>query len=329
MPGAEFHANVLDGLLGEPRHRPGRAVAARGRHAGAGAGGRRRRRAGGAVGHGGGGAGGRRRCSPGTRHARSATGVWLPLVVPVLAAVLAFVADLAWSYFVEGREKRRVKRLFSRYVSKDVYQQLLASPRDVGLGGERREMTVLFSDMRGFTTLSESGEAEDLVRQLNQYFTRMVEVVFAHRGTVDKFVGDMVMALFGAPLDDPDHADHAVQTALKMVEELQDLNRRWAVEGRAALDIGIGINTGEMIAGNIGSDTIMSYTVIGDNVNLGARLESLNKDYGTRILISEATRRQLKGHYDVRALGEVTVKGKTRPVAIFEVRTDVKKEASA
>ena len=196
----------------------------------------------------------------------------------MLAALLAFVADLAWSYFVEGREKRRVKRLFSRYVSRDVYQRLLASPGDIGLGGERREMTVLFSDMRGFTTLSESGEAEDLVRQLNQYFTRMVEVVFAHRGTVDKFVGDMIMALYGAPLDDPDHADHAVQTALQMVDALQDLNRRWAIEGRAVLDIGIGINTGEMIAGNIGSDTIMSYTVIGDNVNLGARLESLNKE---------------------------------------------------
>jgi adenylate cyclase len=255
-------------------------------------------------------------------------GLWLPLVVPVLAALLAFVADLAWSYFVEGREKRRVKRLFSRYVSRDVYQRLLASPGDIGLGGERREMTVLFSDMRGFTTLSESGEAEDLVRQLNQYFTRMVEVVFAHRGTVDKFVGDMIMALYGAPLDDPDHADHAVQTALQMVDALQDLNRRWAIEGRAALDIGVGVNTGEMIAGNIGSDTIMSYTVIGDNVNLGARLESLNKEYGTRILISEATRRQLKGQYDLRPLGEVLVKGKTRPVAIYEVRTAVKNEAS-
>ncbi len=255
-------------------------------------------------------------------------GLWLPLVVPVLAALLAFVADLAWSYFVEGREKRRVKRLFSRYVSRDVYQRLLASPGDIGLGGERREMTVLFSDMRGFTTLSESGEAEDLVRQLNQYFTRMVQVVFAHRGTVDKFVGDMIMALYGAPLDDPDHADHAVQTALQMVDALKDLNRRWAIEGRAALDIGIGINTGEMIAGNIGSDTIMSYTVIGDNVNLGARLESLNKEYGTRILISEATRRQLKGQYDLRPLGEVLVKGKTRPVAVYEVRTALKNEAS-
>ena len=110
----------------------------------------------------------------------------------------------------------------------------------------------------------------------------------------------MIMALYGAPLDDPDHADHAVQTALQMVDALQELNRRWTIEGRAVLDIGIGINTGEMIAGNIGSDTIMSYTVIGDNVNLGARLESLNKEYGTRILISEATRRQLKGQYDVR-----------------------------
>jgi adenylate cyclase len=148
----------------------------------------------------------------------------------------------------------------------------------------------------------------------------MVEVVFAHRGTVDKFVGDMIMALYGAPLDDADHADHAVQTALAMVRELDQLNRLWAVEGRAALDIGIGINSGEMIAGNIGADTIMSYTVIGDNVNLGARLESLNKDFGTRILISDATRRQLKGHYDLRPLGDVTVKGKTKPVQVYEVR---------
>lgn len=250
-----------------------------------------------------------------------AAGAWLPLVVPLVAVALAFVSDLAWQYFVEGREKRRVKRLFSRYVSKDVFQQLLANPNEASLGGERREMTVLFSDMRGFTTLSESGDAEDLVRQLNQYFNRMVEVVFAHRGTVDKFVGDMIMALYGAPLDDPDHADHAVQTALAMVRELEQLNRVWAVEGRAALDIGIGINSGEMIAGNIGADTIMSYTVIGDNVNLGSRLESLNKEFGTRILISEATLRSLKQTYDVRPLGDVVVKGKTRPVTVFEVRS--------
>jgi adenylate cyclase len=158
------------------------------------------------------------------------------------------------------------------------------------------------------------------VAQLNEYFSRMVEVVFRHQGTVDKFVGDMVMALFGAPLDDPAHAEHAVQTAVDMVRELGELNRKWAAEGRPSLDIGIGVNSGEMIAGNIGSSSIMSYTVIGDNVNLGARLESLNKDYKTRIIISDATRARLTGPYDTQPLGDVIVKGKTRPVAIFEIR---------
>jgi adenylate cyclase len=182
-------------------------------------------------------------------------------------------------------------------------------------------MTVLFSDIRGFTTVSERGQPEDIVSQLNEYFSRMVDVLFAHKGTLDKFVGDMVMALYGAPIEDEQHADHAVTSAVAMVEELRLLNARWASEGRPPLDIGIGINSGEMVAGNIGSDTIMSYTVIGDQVNLGARLESLNKEYGTRIIISESTRQRLKGRYDIRPLGDVVVKGKTQPVAIFEVRT--------
>jgi adenylate cyclase len=154
---------------------------------------------------------------------------------------------------------------------------------------------------------------------LNEYFTKMVDIVFRNGGTVDKFVGDMVMALFGAPVDDVSHADAAVTTAVEMVRELGELNRRWAGEGRVQLDIGIGVNSGDMIAGNIGSSQIMSYTVIGDNVNLGSRLESLNKDYKTRIIMSEATRARLTRRYDVRPLGGVTVKGKTRPVEIFEV----------
>ena len=154
-------------------------------------------------------------------------------------------------------------------------------------------MSVLFSDLRGFTSITEKGDPEDLVEQLNEYFTRMVDIVFRNGGTVDKFVGDMVMALFGAPVDDVNHADDAVTTAVEMVRELGELNRRWAAEGRVQLDIGIGVNSGDMIAGNIGSSAIMSYTVIGDNVNLGARLESLNKEYQTRIIISEATRGRL------------------------------------
>jgi adenylate cyclase len=250
-----------------------------------------------------------------------ARGTWIPVTVPTLALVLAFVGDLAWKYVVEGREKRQVKKLFSRYVSKDVYDQLVADPALAALGGARRNMTVLFSDVRGFTAMSEKGTPEEVVSQLNEYFSRMVQVVFDHRGTVDKFVGDMVMALFGAPLDDDDHAEHAVQTALAMTQALDELNARWQAEGRPLLDIGIGINTGDMVAGNIGSDTIMSYTVIGDAVNLGARLESLNKDYSTRVIISDATRIRLKGRYDIHPLGDVVVKGKSKPVAIFEVKT--------
>ena len=248
-------------------------------------------------------------------------GLWVPVTVPGLAIIFAFVGDLAWKYIVEGREKRQIKKLFSRYVAKDVYEQLLADPSLAALGGARRHMTVLFSDVRGFTTLSEKGSPEEVVGQLNEYFSRMTEVLFEHRGTLDKFVGDMVMGLFGAPLADEDHAEHAVQTALAMSTALDELNREWLSRGRAALDIGIGINTGDMVAGNIGSDTIMSYTVIGDAVNLGARLESLNKDYGTRIIISEATRERLKGRYDIHPLGDVIVKGKSKPVAIFEVKS--------
>jgi len=250
---------------------------------------------------------------------RFEAGVSYPLVVPLVALALTTLGDIAYEYFIEGREKRRVKRLFSRFVSKDVYRQILADPDGAHLGGQRRLMTVLFSDIRGFTTVSEQGQPEAIVAQLNEYFSRMVPIVFAHRGTIDKFVGDMIMALYGAPLDDPDHAEHAVETALAMSAALAQLNREWAARGRPGLDIGIGINTGEMVAGNLGSEDIMSYTVIGDQVNLGARLESLNKEFHTRVIISESTAAALKGRYDMRALGEVVVKGKSVAVKIFSV----------
>ena len=146
----------------------------------------------------------------------------------------------------------------------------------------------------------------------------MVAVVFEHRGTVDKFVGDMIAALYGAPLDDEDRRARGKNGAKGMIKTLMEMNVEWARDGKPQLDIGIGINTGDMIAGNVGSETIMSYTVIGDAVNLGARLESLNKDYHTRIIISEATRARLKGRYDIHPLGDVIVKGKSQPVAIFE-----------
>jgi adenylate cyclase len=248
-----------------------------------------------------------------------ALGYWVDVTQPFVASSLALLSGVGYQYFVEGREKRKMKKLFGQYVSKDVYDHLVSDPTLAKLGGTRREMSVLFSDIRGFTTVSERGQPEEIVHTLNEYFTKMVEIVFAHQGTVDKFVGDMVMALFGAPLPDDKHAEHAVRAALDMIDELGRLNAQWRAEGRPTLDIGVGINSGPMIAGNIGSEQIMSYTVIGDAVNLGSRLESLNKNYGTRIIISEATKEQLIGQYNLKPLGDVVVKGKTKPVAIFQV----------
>lgn len=246
-----------------------------------------------------------------------ARGHWTFLAGPLLGCALALFGGVAYQYFFEGREKRRVKQLFGRFVSPEVFGRLLDDPSLAALGGERREMSVLFSDIRGFTAASERGNPEEIVAQLNEYFGRMVDVVFRNHGTVDKFVGDMVMALFGAPVTDAKHADHAVAAAVEMVRELESLNAKWAAEGRAPLDIGIGVNSGEMIAGNIGSERIMSYTVIGDAVNLGARLESLNKEYGTRIIISAATRDRLTTPVDFAPLGEVLVKGRAAPVHIW------------
>ncbi len=243
----------------------------------------------------------------------------LPVVPVLLSWAIAVVLGLVYQYGVESAEKRKVKRIFSRYASPDVYAELLANPAAAELGGTRRVMTVLFSDLRGFTSFSETRPPEEVIEQLNEYFAAMVEEIFAHHGTVDKFVGDVVMALFGAPLDDPDHADDAVRCALAMQRRLRQLNADWARRGRAELESGIGIHSGEMLAGNLGSERIQSYTVIGDNVNLASRIESLTKQHGAEILVSEATAATLAGDYGLLELGEVAVKGKTAPVKIFRV----------
>ncbi len=245
----------------------------------------------------------------------------LPVAAALLCWSLALGLGLAYQYWVEGAEKRKVKGIFSQYVSRDVFQQLMDDPEAARLGGRRTMVTVLFSDLRGFTSLSEKRAPEDIVAQLNEYFSAMVDIVFQHRGTVDKFVGDMIMALFNAPLPDPEHADHAVQCAIAMQRRIDELNRGWRERGLPALACGIGINSGDMIAGNVGAQTIRSYTVIGDNVNLGARMESLCKDYQANIIISQYTRVLLNGGYEIVELGDVVVKGRSESVKIYQVRT--------
>ncbi len=219
----------------------------------------------------------------------------------------------AFNHMSEGlAERDQVRDLLGKVVSPAVAAELLR--KDVTLGGEEREVTILFSDLRSFTSMCEARSAQEMLGVLNHYFTRMSAIVEAHRGVVDKYVGDAMMALFGAPLAGPDDADRAMETALEMSEALDELNREWQAQGRHALNFGIGINTDVVVAGNMGSQTRLNYTVIGDGVNLASRLEALTKtpEYGTRIIVSHSTLEKAKGRYRTRRLGEVAVKGKQR-----------------
>jgi class 3 adenylate cyclase len=251
-----------------------------------------------------------------------ASGVWLDAAAPALAGVLAYAGAQAANYVTEGRARRRVRGLMSRYVNPEIVRQLADEALDLKLGGQRVPLTILFSDIRGFTSLSEKLSAEQVVVMLNEYLGAMTEIVFQHGGTLDKFIGDAVMALWGAPLPAPDHARRAADCALAMMAELERMNARWAQAGGSAdLRIGIGINSGEAVVGNIGSlKHKLEYTAIGDAVNLASRLESLNKDMGTTIIISEATRAALGEGYDTAPLREVHVKGKEQAVLVHELR---------
>ena len=194
-------------------------------------------------------------------------------------------------------------------------------PSALQFGGQLKELTVLFSDIRDFTTFTEKHEPQEVVAMLREYLTHMTDQVLAQQGTLDKYIGDAVMAIFGAPVELPDHAERACRAALAMAAEVERLQAKWVAEGKEPFQIGIGINTGQMVVGNLGSEQLFDYTVIGDAVNLGARLESLNKEHQTakHIIISEGTYEAARDALEVRRLGEVTVRGKTRPVVIYEL----------
>ena len=239
----------------------------------------------------------------------------IPVVAPLGGLALAYTIGISVNYIFEGRQRQKL----SRYFSPQVIREILSDPRHMETGkGARKELTVLFSDIRGFTTLSEKMEPQKLTAHLSEYFSEMVSVIFKHKGSLDKYVGDAVMAFWGAPLDDPHHARNAVLAALEMLERLEALNARWRVEGKPEFKIGIGINTGEMVIGNVGAPQQVNYTVIGDNVNLAARLEGVNKEFGTQILLSESSCKAVGDMIETRYVSEVKVKGRSGAVKIYE-----------
>lgn len=245
--------------------------------------------------------------------------IWLEYVPTASLVIFSYISITSWRFITEEKEKRWLKKAFGQYLSPIVINELQKNPDALTLGGKRQTMTVLFSDIRGFTSISEASTPEKIVALLNEYLTKMTEVVFKYEGTLDKFIGDAIMAFWNAPLVQKDHAQRAVFCAIDMMDELAKLQQKWRTEKRSVIDIGVGINTGEMIVGNMGSIERMDYTVIGDNVNLGSRLEALNKEFKTHIIISESTYSYVKNMVKTKPLGSTKVKGKEKPVEIYEV----------
>ncbi len=252
-------------------------------------------------------------------------GYVLNLLWPTLIVMFGYLILSVERWKSSERSKSELRSLFGRYVSPAVLETLLQNPSAVQLGGEKRSMTVLFSDLRGFTSLSEGLAPEELITVLNTYLTAMTDIVFAQAGVLDKYIGDAVMAFWNAPLDQPNHPVQAAQTALQMRDTLHKLNRENAFGTNRILNLGIGLNTGEMVVGNVGSNARHDYTVIGDNVNLASRVEGLNKEYGTEILVTEATAQQLGTSYLLRKVDVVAVKGKNTAVGLYELVNPIAK----
>jgi adenylate cyclase len=241
----------------------------------------------------------------------------MPIAATLLLIGLLYLLNMSYGFFVESRGKRQLAGLFGQYVPPELVDEMAKDPDAFSLEGESRELTVLFSDVRGFTTISEGLDPKQLAHLMNEYLTPMTHVIHHHRGTIDKYMGDAIMAFWGAPVTDADHARHALLAAIEMMRALEQLQRDFEAKGWPPINIGIGLNTGVMTVGNMGSEFRMAYTVMGDAVNLGSRLEGLTKQYGVNIIVSAFTAEKLPD-FVFRELDCVRVKGKDEPVAIFE-----------
>ena len=247
--------------------------------------------------------------------------LWIPMGVLILCAAFSYVGSVAYVSIVEGKEKRFIKGAFGMYLSPDIVAEISENPAALQLGGEKRPLSLLFSDLSGFTTISENMDAQDLVAILNEYLDDMTQVVIDEMGYLDKYIGDAIMAFWNAPKDVEDHPDRAIRTAIIMQRHLDALNDRWSADDpdRQLLEVRIGVHTGEVVVGNVGGKASFNYSAIGDAVNLAARLEPANKTYHTHNMVSEATLRAATGEYRVRELDYITVVGKEEPVKVYEL----------
>lgn len=252
----------------------------------------------------------------------------LPLASTLLMIALHYIVNMSYGFFVESRGKRQLAGLFGQYVPPELVDEMASNPESFSLEGESREMTVLFSDVRGFTTISEGLDPKQLTQLMNEFLTPMTHVIHENRGTIDKYMGDAIMAFWGAPLPDHQHAQHAMKAAMGMIASLKGLKTQFSAKNWPEIKIGVGLNTGDMTVGNMGSEFRMAYTVMGDAVNLGSRLESLTKNYGVDIIVSEYTKNQVP-EYLYRELDVVRVKGKAKPVTIFEPICELGQEDKA
>ena len=244
-------------------------------------------------------------------------GFWLPVLPATVAIMGAAGLALLWNQATEGRQRTYIKRVFGQYLHPSVIEQLLDDPRQLALGGQKKELTILFSDLQGFTSISEQLTPEQLTVLLNDYLSEMTEIILAEEGTIDKYEGDAIIAFWNAPLDQPDHASRAVRAAMRCQQRLAELRPRYREQYGAELYMRIGINTGEAVVGNMGSSKRFNYTVLGDAVNLAARLEGINKQFATAILLTEATARQADSPVPLAEVATVRVVGKSTPTRLF------------
>ncbi len=241
----------------------------------------------------------------------------LPVAATLLMILTMFLFNMSYGFFVESRGKRQLAGLFGQYVPPELVEEMGDNPDNYSLEAESRDLTVLFSDVRGFTTISEGLQPKELSDLMNHFLTPLTRVIHQHRGTIDKYMGDAIMAFWGAPIADPDHARKALRAGLEMVGKLDEMQGEFKARGWPEVRIGVGLNTGPMSVGNMGSEFRMAYTVLGDAVNLGSRLEALTRQYGVDIIVGDSTRK-LAPEYGYRELDKVRVKGKDKPVAIYE-----------